>query len=384
VSETFRTRNPEEDPMSAPAVITTETAAVVTETVWMRETPASRLARRGRRTNVPDPVFEPTTSRTGHYSDTCSQITWTGSDPKIVSREIVARNVPMSSADAGLPCEWCEPAGLLGSPVVAEAFDRFESRRQAAPRTDEPTEKQVGFLSRLLAERDVDFETFRSAYTSNGTWTKSTVSTLIDGLLATPKAERQVPAASPADVPAGVTLQDRPNRYAGRCVLCGGQVGEGAGRLGKQNGRWIVAHNDGECVERQTAETVSPTDGYEPKRNDVHFLDGDYYRIHIAQRSGRPYAVKACVECEAIWADDGKLTTPGEVDWDYGQGGYLRLLSSATLATAEQAAAFGAMVGRCCFCSSPIDTPESIAAGYGPTCADNRGLPWGSKVQRVG
>ena len=32
---------------------------------------------------------------------------------------------------------------------------------------------------------------------------------------------------------------------------------------------------------------------------------------------------------------------------------------------------------RCCFCAKALDTKESVFAGYGPTCADNFGLPWG-------
>jgi len=367
----------------------TQIAAVVTERSGEFETNASRQARHGKRKNLPEPVFEIRTSTTGHYSANCPQI---GRSP------IVARNVPMTAKIAGLPCEWCEPgSGAFGDPAVAEAFNSFESRRQgngqghghAAPTSEpEPTEKQIGFFRKLAAERGITEEAVEAIFTTmreGGKFTKRQMSRSIDTLMASPKvaAPAPAPAASATPVPAGVELQNRPNRYAGRCVLCGGQVGEGEGRLGKQNGRWIVAHNDGACVERQTAETAPKGDGYEPKRNDVHFLDGDFYRIHISQRSQRPYAVKACVECEALWDAEGNLTRAGEIDWDYGQGRYLSLLSSATLATAEQAQAFGRMVGRCCFCSTPIDTPESIAAGYGPKCAADRGLPWGSRKQEV-
>lgn len=117
------------------------------------------------------------------------------------------------------------------------------------------------------------------------------------------------------------------------------------------------------------------------KKGDVHVVDGEYLRVHIAQKSGHPYAVKAVIVEEAEW-DGDTLVKSGKVQWVYAPG-VIKTLSPSTFATAEEAAAFGKMVGRCCFCSTPIDTPESIAAGYGPVCAANRGLPWGDAITKV-
>lgn len=44
---------------------------------------------------------------------------------------------------------------------------------------------------------------------------------------------------------------------------------------------------------------------------------------------------------------------------------------------AGAAKAYGQRIGSCCFCSRELTTDESLAAGYGPTCAENYGLPWG-------
>lgn len=115
------------------------------------------------------------------------------------------------------------------------------------------------------------------------------------------------------------------------------------------------------------------------KKGDVHVVDGEFYRIHIAQQSGNAYAAKANILDEAVW-EDGKLIRPGRIQWEY-MPGMIAKLTEATKTTPEQAAAFGHLVGRCCFCSHAIDTPESTAVGYGPVCASKYGLPWGEAVQ---
>lgn len=112
------------------------------------------------------------------------------------------------------------------------------------------------------------------------------------------------------------------------------------------------------------------------QRGAVHVIGGEYIRVHIGQQSGRPYAVKAIITGHASRDEDGTLVSPGSVEWDRVPGLIFKLRPE-TMASAEEAAAFGELVGRCCFCSTPIDTPESTAAGYGPVCAGKYGLPWG-------
>lgn len=41
------------------------------------------------------------------------------------------------------------------------------------------------------------------------------------------------------------------------------------------------------------------------------------------------------------------------------------------------AATYGKKTGACCFCRKDLRDPASVFAGYGPTCADNWGLPHG-------
>lgn len=90
---------------------------------------------------------------------------------------------------------------------------------------------------------------------------------------------------------------------------------------------------------------------------------------------------------------DGSLSV---IDEDYGFSGYIALsgrfhLSSHSGITPVDvqgmidivtdpiyyARKYGLGTGHCCFCNRPLCDEFSIAAGYGPTCAGYRGLPYG-------
>jgi hypothetical protein len=55
----------------------------------------------------------------------------------------------------------------------------------------------------------------------------------------------------------------------------------------------------------------------------------------------------------------------------------LALLVAVNTNVAGFTAKQGQLTGHCCFCGKLIETKESLAVGYGPTCADKFGLPWG-------
>lgn len=63
--------------------------------------------------------------------------------------------------------------------------------------------------------------------------------------------------------------------------------------------------------------------------------------------------------------------------WEYVGKGPLYTLTEDDRLTAEKAKALGALYGVCVFCSATLTDEPSIAAGYGPICASNNGLPWG-------
>jgi hypothetical protein len=98
----------------------------------------------------------------------------------------------------------------------------------------------------------------------------------------------------------------------------------------------------------------------------VHLLDGAFIKVQRNRDGTHHYAKR--------WNADAE-------QWDYEGRKPLALLSQDTKLDAEQAAAFGHLYGQCVYCSSVLTDERSIAVGYGPTCADNHGLPWGASHQ---
>jgi Family of unknown function (DUF6011) len=45
----------------------------------------------------------------------------------------------------------------------------------------------------------------------------------------------------------------------------------------------------------------------------------------------------------------------------------------------KMAVEYGKLHSHCCFCALPLKTKESLAVGYGDTCAKHYGLPWGKQ-----
>jgi hypothetical protein len=56
-----------------------------------------------------------------------------------------------------------------------------------------------------------------------------------------------------------------------------------------------------------------------------------------------------------------------------------RRLQAFAAEPAKIAAEHGRLTGCCCFCNRPLTDERSTAVGYGATCADHYGLPWGTK-----
>lgn len=71
----------------------------------------------------------------------------------------------------------------------------------------------------------------------------------------------------------------------------------------------------------------------------------------------------------------GKVTPQGEfVASQHSDPSIATLLGELSADPKGVAAKYGKMTGRCCFCSKQLTDPQSVKAGFGPTCAANYGL----------
>ena len=96
-----------------------------------------------------------------------------------------------------------------------------------------------------------------------------------------------------------------------------------------------------------------------------------YYKVVQGTNTGNFYVKELVVTDHPD--DEGGPT----FEWVYAGRRPLHFLKVTDRATAEEAAAFGALTGRCVFCSRKLTDERSIEVGYGQTCAAREGLPWG-------
>lgn len=292
-------------------------AAVVTETTWVRAA----------RKHQPETTY---TSRTAHVSNDC---------PSIVDGTIVAVDVPLDSVDAGLACDYCAVADrptvdrYPGENDIERPQHGNGSGRRAA-RSTERTNRYAGRCAKCGGDVAAEAGLLLG---SAGAW----------------RIEHRdgdcVAAAAPAaDAPAA-----RTNRYAGRCARCGETVAENAGLLLGSKGAWRTEHVAGECPVAPTAAPVSD----EPAPEGMHRLDdGRIFKVQIAHHgSGAPYAKLLVVHED------------GSAEFVYAQGA-VRMLSTETLMSLDEARSFGALYGVCCVCAATLTDEDSIRLGIGPVC----------------
>lgn len=77
----------------------------------------------------------------------------------------------------------------------------------------------------------------------------------------------------------------------------------------------------------------------------------------------------------------GRITTDGRLSMPNHQQRKSESLETQLalfqLDPAAYATLYGKATANCMFCHKELTAPQSIAVGYGPTCAANYGLPWG-------
>jgi len=111
-------------------------------------------------------------------------------------------------------------------------------------------------------------------------------------------------------------------------------------------------------------------------------LDG--FRVNIAGERAREPGSLTITSVDAGYG--GRRTWLGRVTlagtFEPGRGAPADLgarLRAFAADPAGVAAEFGRLHGKCCFCRRALTDERSTAVGYGPDCAENFGLAWGSR-----
>lgn len=79
----------------------------------------------------------------------------------------------------------------------------------------------------------------------------------------------------------------------------------------------------------------------------------------------------------------GRILADGK--FEHGQKATPELIAFLTLLSADAGAAIaasGKVAGSCGCCGLPLTDPRSVTVGYGQTCAEKWGLPWGGEPRR--
>lgn len=178
--------------------------------------------------------------------------------------------------------------------------------------------------------------------------TSKAASTFIDAI----KAIAADTKPEHAHLPAGRVIC---NKYAKDCQTCGGHVGPGDGFCVETSEGWRTFHKQGECTSStgDASGIVRPV--IEP--NKSYLLEDGTVIVGYRTRNGY-LAVRKF--------EDGAL--------EYWQGG-LKIARATVVRplTHEEAALLGQTYGVCCNCARGLTNDQSLAAGYGPECANNNG-----------
>jgi hypothetical protein len=121
----------------------------------------------------------------------------------------------------------------------------------------------------------------------------------------------------------------------------------------------------------------------------IQVPDVGLVRVYIGKENARRFAGKMVVGDEwgqkpypwvaktyGLITDDGKFEPRKGVETP---AGLLDVLTDFAADPVKYARAYGQFTGKCCFCRLPLTDPRSTAQGYGETCADHFGLPWGER-----
>jgi hypothetical protein len=194
-----------------------------------------------------------------------------------------------------------------------------------------------------------------------------------------------------------------PNKFPGTCTSCRRRIAAGVGVCEKINGNWTVrCSSPCEPAPIPAAAKVGDMKGilalFDIAKQHLKFpaivlalTDTVSIRINVAgERARVPGSLTVVDAARAEGGRDwyGRILRDGTFEPSaLGASLMPRLaekLSEFAADPARVAGEDGRLHGRCCFCRIALTDERSTAVGYGPTCADHFGLPWGARPAEFG
>lgn len=214
------------------------------------------------------------------------------------------------------------------------------------------TPKQQSLVRTLLEERVevlgiVDLDAYITSQGIN-ILTGQGASKLIDALLAITIGKK----SEHSHLPDGRVIV---NKFAKGCALCGGLVEAGNGHAVQTSEGWKTYHRLNECG----APSTSNGTVVEPKRA-YRLEDGTIAIGYLTQN--RRVAVRRLV-----------IHEDGTGSLEYWAGGTAHVRATGTPLSQEEASSLGKTYGFCVCCGKALSEDQSLAVGYGATCAGNNG-----------
>lgn len=214
------------------------------------------------------------------------------------------------------------------------------------------TPRQQSFIRTLLEERMetlgiTDLDEY-IAEQSISTLTGTSASNIINHLKSVPVGKK----TEHSHLPEGRVIV---NKYGKECRLCGGFVDVGAGHAVQTSSGWQTFHAKDKCVESSGAPRIA----VESKR--AYRCEDGTIAIAYTTQNGN-LAMRRLVVHE-----------DGTGSLEYWKGGVAVVSATGSLLTQEQASELGKVYGFCVCCGKVLSEDQSLAVGYGATCADNNG-----------
>lgn len=108
-------------------------------------------------------------------------------------------------------------------------------------------------------------------------------------------------------------------------------------------------------------------------------------RITVAgERASKPGSLNVADDADRTWF--GRIHQDGTFEHSRKSpppSGLSQVLSAFAAEPAKVAAEHGHLTGKCCFCNRALTDERSTAVGYGATCAEHYGMPWGAKAAKA-